>query len=69
MWCDILATNPTFIKKALDDFMTRLEALRSEMEKCSGDNPSELIVAHQLFDDAESFAVVMAAQSTKRNGR
>lgn len=69
MWCDILATNPTFIKKALDDFMIRLEAIRTEMEKCCGDNSSELIVAHQLFDDAERFAGVMAVQATKRNGR
>ena len=69
VWCDILATNPTFIKKALDDFMIRLEAIRTEMEKCCGDNSSELIVAHQLFADAERFAGGMAVQATKRNGR
>jgi hypothetical protein len=32
------------------------------MEKCCGDNSSELIVAHQLFGDAERFAGVMAVQ-------
>jgi hypothetical protein len=49
--------------------MIRLEAIRTEMEKCSSDNPSELILAHQLFDDAERFAAVMAVQAAKRNGR
>ena len=45
------------------------EAIRTEMEKCCGDNSSELIVAHQLFSDAERFAGVRAVQATKRNGR
>ena len=69
MWSDILATNPTFIKSAVDDFMIRLEAIRTELEKCSDDNPNELIAAHQLFADAERFAAVMSVQTTKRNGR
>lgn len=56
VWRDILATNPAFIKQALDDFMLRLEALRVEIATCSAEKPSELIVARQLFDDAQKFA-------------
>ena len=56
VWRDILATNPACIKLALDDFMLRLQALRGEIDKCSVDKAGELMVARQVFADAQSFA-------------
>lgn len=56
MWRDIMATNPVFIKQALDDFMFKLQAMRGELDKCSVGKGREMDVARQLFNDAQSFA-------------